>query len=191
MFRIIALSALLALPTLQPGFKTLSILDAWNEQKTSPVKLVSVELYNQKIVSDKSFQASDDWIRDLKFTVQNVSDKSIKEITLRIEFSLNDQLYAYPISIGRPYFHVQSPIANTDELLLKPNQSVQFSFNTSNPANYQSFLSSRERSGVSVSEINKAKVYIVSAVFEDTKQSWYKGKFMERVSDIEWRIAGK
>jgi hypothetical protein len=191
MFRITVLSAVLALATLQPGMKTLSILDAWNEDKTSPIKLIRVELDNHEVVSDKPFQSSDDWLRDLNFSVQNVSDKPIKEIILRIEFSLNDQLYAYPISIGKPYFHVPSPIANTDELLLKPNQSVQFSFNTSHPANYQSFLSSRERSGVSVSEINKAKVYIVSAVFEDTKQCWYKGKLMNRVSDIEWKVIGK
>jgi hypothetical protein len=70
--------------SVQPGMKTLTVLQAWNEEKTSPVKLVSVELDNQQIVSDKAFQSSDDWLRDLKFIVQNVSDKSIKEIILRI-----------------------------------------------------------------------------------------------------------
>src|SRR5262245_58782997 len=98
MLRITALSAVLALATLQPGYKTLIILDAWNEEKTSPIKISSVDLYGQEIISDQPFQASDDWLRDLKFMVQNVSDKPINQIMLRLEIPINGQNFVYPIS---------------------------------------------------------------------------------------------
>jgi hypothetical protein len=36
-------------------------------------------------------------------------------------------------------------------------------------------------------QIDKAQVYLTTAIFEDTKQGWMKGKFMQRISDTEWK----
>jgi hypothetical protein len=187
MLRITALSAVLALATLQPGFKTLTILDAWNEEKTSPIRITSVDFYGQKIVSDQPFAASDDWLRDLKFTVQNVSKKTLKQILLRIEIPLDGNKYVHPIGAGKNYFDFAEPKDNNDELLLKPGQSMEIQFNTGNPTKYQEFVS---RFQGRLPQIDKARVYLLGVVFEDTKTCWYKGKPMNRVSDTEWKVVG-
>jgi hypothetical protein len=188
MFRITALSALLALTTLQPGMKTLSILDAWNEEKTSPIRITSVDFYGQKIVSDQPFAASDDWLRDLKFTVQNVSQKTLKQIVLRIEIPFDGIKHVHPIGAGKNYFYFAEPNDNNDELLLKPGQSMDIQFNTGNPTQYQNFVS---RFQGRLPQIDRASVYLTTAIFEDTKQGWMKGSFMRRVSDDEWKVIEK
>jgi hypothetical protein len=171
-------------PAVQPGMKTLTILDAWNENKTSPIKITSVDFYGQKIVSDQPFAASDDWLRDLTFTVQNVSKRSIKQVVLRIEIEFDGMKHVHPFGAGKNYFYFPEPTDNNDELLLKPGQSMEIQFNTGNPTKYQGFVS---RFQGRLPQLNKASVYLTVAIFEDTKQGWSKGKFMERISDDEWK----
>jgi hypothetical protein len=170
--------------TEQSGMKTLTILDAWNEEKTSPVKITSVDFYGQKIVSDHPFAASDDWLRDLKFTVQNVSRKTLKQIVLRIEIPIDGNKYVHPIGAGKNYFYFAEPLDTNNEILLKPGQSMEIQFNTANPTNYRGFIS---RFQGRLPQIDKAQVYLTTAIFEDTKQGWMKGKFMQRISDTEWK----
>jgi hypothetical protein len=188
MFRLTVLTAVIALASLQPGMKTLTILDAWNEEKTSPVKIVGVSLNDQQIVSDTPFQASDDWIRDLKFTVQNVSTKSIKQIVLRLVVPIDGKNYAYRIAAGKNYFDVPVPLDSNDELLFTPGQSKTIEFNTTNPENYQGLVLGFQRENINLSDLNKAEVYLIAAIFEDTKTAWYKGKYMQRTSPTEWRV---
>jgi hypothetical protein len=171
-------------PAVQPGMKTLTILDAWNE---SPVKITSVDFYSQKIVSNQTFAASDDWLRDLKFTVQNVSKKTLKQIELRIEIPLDGNRYVHPIGAGKNYLDFAEPKDSNDGLLLKPGQSMEIQFNTGNPTKYQEFVS---RFQGRLPQIDKARVYLLGVVFEDTKTCWYKGKPMNRVSDTEWKVVG-
>jgi hypothetical protein len=174
-------------PAVQPGMKTLSIIDVWSEEKTSPIRLTSVDFNGQKVVSDQSFAASDDWLRDLKFTVQNVSQKTLKQIVLTIEIPLDGNKYVHPIGAGKNYFYFAEPKDNNDELLLKPGQSMEIQFNTGNPAKYQEFVS---RFQGRLPQIDRASVYLTTAIFEDTKQGWMKGKFIDRGSDVEWKAIG-
>jgi hypothetical protein len=170
-------------PAVQPRMKTLSIIDVWSEEKTSPIRLTSVDFNGQKIVSDQPFAASDNWLRDLKFTVQNVSQKTLKQIVLRIYFPLDGNKYVHPIGAGKNYVYFAEPKDNNDELLLKPGQSMEIQFNTGNPAKYQEFVS---RFRGRLPQIDKAQVYLTAVIFEDTNQGWMKGKFIERRSDTEW-----
>jgi hypothetical protein len=176
----------------QDGMRTLSILPKWNE--ADPAKLVNVTLDNQQIVSKKPFQAADTWLRDLKFTVENVSQKSFRQVIVRLNISIDGQPLArkHEISIGKNYFAFPNPIDTNDEVLIPPGKSVEIQFNSSNPTNYQSFLSSCQRisSSLEPSQITKAEVYLSAVVFEETKTCWYNGKMMERIAENEWKVVG-
>lgn len=175
----------------QPGMKTLTVLDAWNEDKTSPVKIVSVEIDNQQIVSDEPFRASDEWIRDLKFSVQNVSKKPIKQIVLRMDIPVDGRKYAHSISVGKNYLDFATPLENNPEILLKPGQSMDIQINTANPTKFQRFIERFQRSNITLAQLNTAEVYLLGAVFEETTEAWMKGKFMRRISDDTWKVIGK
>jgi hypothetical protein len=174
----------------QTGMRTLSIIPKWGE--SDPAKLVNVTLDNQQILSKTPFQASDAWLRDLKFTVENVSQKSFRQVVIRLNISIDGQPYpvAHEISIGKDYLSFPNPVDSNDEVLIQPGKSVEMQFNSSNPANYQSFLSRCQQTKMETSQIAKAEVYLLAVVFEETKTSWYKGHMMNRVSENEWKVVG-
>jgi hypothetical protein len=176
----------------QAGMRTLSIVPRWNE--SDPAKLVNVTLDNQQILSKTPFQASDTWLRDLKFTVENISQKSVRQVLIRINIPVDGKPYdaiAHEISIGKDYFSYPNPIDNTDEVLIQPGRSIEMQFNSSKPTNYQSFLSRCQQTNAETSQITRAEVYLLAVVFEETKTCWYKGKMMNRISENEWKVVGE
>ncbi|HBB95286.1 MAG TPA: hypothetical protein DC054_07825 [Blastocatellia bacterium] len=96
--------------------------------KQPPLEIVEMKLAKQRISSGASFSASDDWLRDLSVTVRNASQKNIKLIRLRIEFSKdakgNTTLPDIFITGGQ-MFHFSPQFARTGEdLTLLPARTT-------------------------------------------------------------------
>jgi hypothetical protein len=51
-----------------------------------PVKIVKIQVNKSPVLLDRSFLASDDWLKGLTISVQNTSGKTIKYIEIALEF---------------------------------------------------------------------------------------------------------
>ena len=159
---------------------------------TAPVEIVSVHLYGQEIKSDEEFQAPDDWLRDLRFTLRNSSNKTIKSLIMTIETpprTPQEGVALTELYLGKDYMGSATPNSNVEELSWKPGEAIEFHFNSGHPANYHNFLASWSRRNGSVAEITSARVYPASVIFEDINTGWHKGRYMERLpSGDSWKM---
>ena len=96
--------------------------------KQPPVEIVEMKLDNQKISSNVSFAASDDWLRRLSVTVRNVSQKKVVLIRLNLEFpgdARGNSTFRNINITGGQMFRFSPQFARTDEdLTLLPGKTV-------------------------------------------------------------------
>jgi hypothetical protein len=154
--------------------------------ESEPLKISSLEIANKKIQIDDEFYADDNWLRDLEVEVENVSGKTItsfeliasvriknrdKPVGLVLNFNTRKEISYQPDS-GLTARH----IFETEKTEYMPSFAK---VKTRIPAWSYEFLIRQLRDKDTLSNINKATIFISSVIFED-KTGWAGGRLLKQ-----------
>lgn len=127
---------------------------------------------------EESFDAEPDWVKNLSFKLENISNKRIVFLRVNVNFPetrLTGNLMSYPISFGqRPNSKIK---ANNPPMLLKPGETLEISLEKEKDKIYK-FVSERQP----IETIHKVELEIGFIIFED-KTAWLAGTFMQQDLD--------
>lgn len=112
--------------------------------RNEPVKLLKIKTKNKEIELGKNFAMDDDWLLGLTVTVQNVSDKPIARIDLRLDFprpgggtSPETAIYMAHMTYGREPADV---LPNEVVKLVLPSETVEVKLPEANVPYYKEDL---------------------------------------------------
>lgn len=108
-----------------------------DEDNRCLVELVDVRIGDQKITSEKSFVADENWMKNLKVRIKNVSGKPF--VFASVDFGLIEGLYEKPaptaswssgfiFSRGKESDPFNGNIKISDEVVLEPNKEIELTF---------------------------------------------------------------
>lgn len=114
-----------------------SAADSADEDSNCLVKLVDVRIGNQQITSGKPFVADENWMKNLKVRIRNVSGKPF--VSVGVSFGLLEGLYeelAPSASWGWKFGFYRGKASNpydenrkiSDVVVLKPNEEIELTF---------------------------------------------------------------
>ena len=100
------------------------------------VELVDLRIGDDKIISGKPFTADENWLKDLRVKVRNVSGKPFVfiQVAFGLMAGLNDELgpsesWAWGFGFFRgKYSDPLSGVKPSKEIVLKPNEVIELSF---------------------------------------------------------------
>lgn len=147
--------------------------------KNEPLEITDLKIKDKKVKFKEKFEGDDDWFRDLKVDVKNISDKTVVFIDLTLIFPINEAvpqdvpssdhlLYGhYPPMPGEAFtLHPDQPSlkpGDTATLRLKDYESTRKFLNlTGKPQSIKEF------------EIEISEVYF------DNETMWRKGSWYKR-----------
>lgn len=143
--------------------------------QNEPVSISNINVQGNPINLNSKVIGSDDWLKNLSFDLQNISNKSILYVSLRLLFpqtTATGPILAYPIRFGeRPRFPNQAQ----KQALLAPNEKAEIRINDDAYTKLKNFVETR----TSIANISDVQIDVDFVVFDDDT-TWATGAFMHR-----------
>ncbi len=151
--------------------KTITLARSINPQ----LKITEIKVREQIQTLNESFEAEADWVKDLSFKLENISDKPIVYLRVNVNFPetrATGNLMSYGVAFGqRP----GSKLKQTSPLiLLKKGETLDVFLEKEKEKIYK-FINERQP----VESIKKVELEISFIIFED-KTAWSVGTFMRQ-----------
>jgi hypothetical protein len=140
-----------------------------------PVSITNINIKGNPVNINSHVSASHDWLKNLSFDIQNISNKPIIYISLQVLFpqtKTNGPILAYPMHLGeRP----RSPDQFPRQALLMPNETVKMSINDDAYTKLKNFVETR----TPIENISDVQIDVDFVAFDDDT-AWATGAFMHR-----------
>ncbi|HKP12507.1 MAG TPA: hypothetical protein VJZ91_10370, partial [Blastocatellia bacterium] len=140
-----------------------------------PVSINNINIKGNPVNINSHVSARHDWLKNLSFDVQNISNKPIVFVELQLLFAqtkTDKPILAYPMQFGeRPRFPNQSP----GQAPLMPNEKVGFSIKDDAYIKLRNFVETR----TPIENISDVQIDVVFVAFDDDT-AWATGAFMHR-----------
>lgn len=142
------------------------------------LKLTNLKVAQQDIKFGESFDAEADWVKNLSFKLENISDKKILYIRVNVNFPetrLTGYMMSYQVSFG------QRPDSKLKQInppmLLKPGEILEVSLDKEKDRIYN-FVGERQP----IELIREVELEMGFILFED-RTAWSVGSFMRQDPD--------
>lgn len=150
-------------------------IDLGKPLENEPVQLAGISYNGRSLLGNPSFSADSDWLRNLTFTVKNVSDKNIVNFILNLEVEkegLPIDLKSVSGIFGMPIGILPDEIYEKRKKVLAPGEEVKISID---PYTINRLDQHLKQTGSG--EISRAKLLFNFILFED-KTGWNQGKVL-------------
>ena len=138
------------------------------------VKFTEVKVGQQDRKLDESFNAEAEWVKNLSFKLESISDKPIVFLQVNVNFPetrASGNLISYGVSFGqRPGLKLR----NSKPMLLMPGETLEVSLEMEKDKIYK-FVNERQP----IESIQKVELEIGFIIFED-KTAWTAGSFLRQ-----------
>lgn len=154
----------------QDGQKTVKLARTIKPQ----LKFTEVKVGEQERTPGEDFNAAPDWVKNLSFKLESISDKPIVYLKVNINFPetrATGNLLSYAISFGTP---PDSKSKTGVPLLLKPGETLEVALDREKEKIYK-FVNERQP----VESIQKVELEIGYIIFED-QTAWSAGTFLRQ-----------
>ena len=139
------------------------------------LKFSDVKIGEKSVSLDEDFDAGNNWIENLSFNLENVSDKPIVFLNVNLNFPetrTTGNLMSYGKSFGlRPGSKLKS---SNEPMVLKPGETLKVVLDNEKDRIYK-FINERQP----VQTIHKIELEIGFVIFED-KTAWTAGAFLRQ-----------
>lgn len=158
-------------------------------ENKEPVKITGLHLGRQRIAGD--FQAGDDWLNSMRFTVKNVSDQPIREVVLWLDLSLKDarlsdsdpDILRIEIKYGRDYWTRRDPDPGVPEIVIQPGQEVAFTYNSNYADSYVKLADQ-----IHYPLPSNGHIALGAVVFDNADQGWTSTRYVVRNTPDTWSV---
>ena len=154
--------------------------------ESEPLKISTLETANKKILIDDEFYADDNWLRDLEVEVENVSGKKITsfELIASVRIKNRDKPVGLVLNFNtRKEINYQTDSGLTTRHISETEKTEGIpsyaKVRTRIPAWSYEFLLRQLRDKDTLSNLNKATIFISSVIFED-KTVWAGGRLLKQ-----------
>lgn len=142
------------------------------------LKISEIKLGQQPVKFGELFDTDLDWIKNLAFKLENISDKPIVFLQVNVNFPetrSNGNLMSYGLTFGqRPDSKFST---DKEPMLLKPGETLEISLDKEKDRIYK-FVNERQP----IETIHNVELEIGFIIFED-KTAWTAGTFLHQDSD--------
>lgn len=141
------------------------------------LKITEVKVKQKDRKFNESFDAESDWVKNLSFKLESISDKPIVYLQANVNFPetrLTGELMSYTVIFGQL---PGSEIKNRKPMLLMPGEFLEVSLDKEKDRLYK-FVNERQP----IESIQKVELEIGFIVFED-KTAWSAGSFTRQDPD--------
>lgn len=136
--------------------------------KVVPSTLIALEIVNisvagKDVALDQSFMANDEWLRDLKVRVKNVSGRPIVRVGLHFnlpEAKIGEAIAGFSLGYVK---HIPASVDVRELSLILPGEEVEVVFGAEEYARYMKWIT--ERSGTT--SFSRVKLSAASLTFDD------------------------
>lgn len=139
------------------------------------LKFTEVKVGQQDRKFDESFNAEAEWVKNLSFKLESISDKPIVFLQVNVNFPetrSTGNLMSYGVSFGqRPGLNLKQ---HNKPMLLMPGKTVEVSLDKEKDRIYK-FVNERQP----IESIQKVELEIGFIIFED-KTAWTAGTFLRQ-----------
>ncbi|HEX8289565.1 MAG TPA: hypothetical protein VF556_16395 [Pyrinomonadaceae bacterium] len=176
----IFLLAVFLLPTSILAQQTQDRIIKYNSWRNEPVKITSVKVNSSLVEFGEIFQAEDDWLRGLTFSVINTSDREICHIDLALDFpraTSNEPMTRERLLWNCKTEAESSAKSSKKAKPLKPGESLEIVLSNEFYPKTQEYL----RRTNNPTSINLLEVSVDEVSFVGDKNSlWISGQMMRR-----------
>ena len=146
----------------------------YHPMPNQPVELVSVSAAGKEIKFNESFVDDVEWMKNLKFTLKNRSDKPVVYVELYLDFPetrATGNLMMFPLKFGKSK-RSRMPLEDPEELLL-PGSEATLQFSPNKYSRLKEFL--EKRHAISMG-LHKITIQVADVEFADATY-WFGGSW--------------
>lgn len=138
------------------------------DDEAPSLELIYIQIAGNQITSGKQFAADENWLKNLKIRVKNVSSKPIAylELVFGLLEDIDEELepsaswrFAFGFQCGKPIEN-KAKVKTKDEILLQPNEEVELTYESMNELTKSTFAKTGEGT------FHKAQFRIARVQFE-------------------------
>lgn len=162
-------------PPVQSRPSPVKYLGKYRFYQNEPVSISNINVQGNPVSINSKVTVGDDWLRNLSFDLQNISNKRIIYVSLRLLFpqtAAGGPILAYPMHYGeRP----RLPDQARKQAPLAPNEKVEIHINDDAYTKLKNFVETR----TPMANISDVQIDVDFVAFDDDT-AWATGAFMHR-----------
>ena len=144
-----------------------------------PVQIVSIKVKGKELAPGEKTVGDDDWLKDVSFTIKNVSEKPIAYVAMGLRFEPPPgaaSAVVFTLSYGVDYPRVQ-PRGGSSPQPIQPNQTVDLVLTDER---YPHYLKRLSLDGTPAALNDSVRYYVERVVFEDDPNVIWEGGYLKR-----------